>query len=673
MSAFERRFRCAIASLVCICVMACGGGGGGGGSAGESPSTQGTGLVPPAPNLGAVLAIDATGLRPMSSGASYVYRGVERGYSASGNRSYFSTLTQATNGSSTIETSSNAFQEGADSIPVSFIDGGVVSRQMVDLDGSGNPSPMDLIELRSPVRAMDQYVLFDRRLEGVVADLDGDQKAEALDIAAYRRVMGAEEVALPNLPALTAIRVDETTLARVRLTVDGSVGPTVQVVVSRWYAPGIGVVRQQLGSPVPGSSDTRRVVDEQLVAWDGVTTGLGFTAPELAVAPMNAAQSAGVPIAGVAAAVRVGDGAVALLSADTGVAGWGLARLDARGRVTLTRRFSEWSNALAHLASVGREAVVVQSSNSEVNGYRLVTFDDSLQPRTPLEGVALDLGASSPGLSSFVVGAAGDGTRLWILYRRIQELPAGKVVQLLLRAFETDGRPATPEYALDAFSEATLSTSAELSAGSGRAMVTWVSRRLDGGTDERFTVADGTAQPVIKVLTDRLAGVYPSIAPVATGANGSLLWSGLLETPDSSALEQSKLRGVALDALHEPIRTTTQGGVDSETISGSWAATSAGCCLLGSSSRQLVLVTGAYDYRWEGDQSAANLLQLVVVDHGSTSLAQRASGAKRYRFPFEFEVGSPARVLSPIVLEDRVILLAIVMNGRLATSVLWLR
>lgn len=249
-----------LAPVICALLAACGGGGSDGGDGGGEP----TGLVPTPPALGDTLYADATVLRPLTPGASWVYAGL-----TPSNISYTNTVTHAAASEGVMESSTNTLATGADTINVVARSGSILQVAPIDFNGDGVNDVSDVIELRSPVRANDQYTAFDERLVGAVPDIDGDARAEALDLAVYTRVIRAENVTPPGLPAIASVRVDRFIAARVLLSANGAFGPTVQAIQSLWYASGIGIVKQRLNAP---SEDglSRDFTTETITTWTGL-------------------------------------------------------------------------------------------------------------------------------------------------------------------------------------------------------------------------------------------------------------------------------------------------------------------------------------------------------------------------------------------------------------------
>jgi hypothetical protein len=227
----------ALALIVTALLAACGGGGD------EDSPPQASGLVPAAPVLGATLAADATTLRPFAPGATWTYLG-------NTNPQHTNTVTHTATATGVRETHSNLFAAGPAEQQLAVLNGQVVHSEPADVDGDGVVDITNPVELRSPVRVGDQIVFFDRRLVGVIADADGDGRAESLDFAVYSQVIGEEPVNLGgSLPDGTAIRVDQITKGRLVLSGGGPEQPVITVIQSSWYDSTHGVVRRRLEQP----------------------------------------------------------------------------------------------------------------------------------------------------------------------------------------------------------------------------------------------------------------------------------------------------------------------------------------------------------------------------------------------------------------------------------------
>lgn len=248
-------WRAVSAAGLLAAISACGGGGGDG-------DDSGTGLVPAAPALGATLYSDATVLRPMVDEAVWQYEGVD--YDGA---SYANTVSQAAQTVGVMESATNAFNSGAGSVHLAVEGGSVVRRDATFSDGSVVALD-DQVELRSPVRVNDQYVIFDQRDPDPQGDSDGDGVNDPFDMAMYRRVIGRENVQLPNLPDQQAVRVDTVVTARIVLSKTGTTQHVFTQTTSTWYAPSRGIARQQQTFLGPTGGAVRRT--EQLTGWSGL-------------------------------------------------------------------------------------------------------------------------------------------------------------------------------------------------------------------------------------------------------------------------------------------------------------------------------------------------------------------------------------------------------------------
>ena len=155
-------------------LVACGGGGSSGSdgtnAGGSDPANS---IVPAAPPLGEILTADASSLRPLISGATWTYAGI---HTLDGNSTrYTNAVTQTAQGGTFTETSSNALNEGTDSVTLSLSNGSIINSSVGALL-SGLTQQITYPELRSPVRQNDQITLMDQQVTDIGEDLDGDGK-----------------------------------------------------------------------------------------------------------------------------------------------------------------------------------------------------------------------------------------------------------------------------------------------------------------------------------------------------------------------------------------------------------------------------------------------------------------------------------------------------------------
>lgn len=247
----------ALVALTTLALAGCGGGS-------TDDEDEGTGLVPVAPTPGATLFNDATVLRPMKAGARWEFAGT-----AADGDSYANVVTQTSATPGVTESSTNLLNMGAHSAHVVEINGNIIQPDAVDFDGNGAPDFADMIELRSPVRVNDQFVVVDRQLPNVMPDLDGDGRGEALDLAIYSRVIGTEDVVLTGLPTQRAVRVERTGVTRVVMSKDGQKLPSIAAITTTWYAPSVGIVRRRFDRPADVGT-SREITDERATGWSGL-------------------------------------------------------------------------------------------------------------------------------------------------------------------------------------------------------------------------------------------------------------------------------------------------------------------------------------------------------------------------------------------------------------------
>lgn len=275
----RRTARALQACIVALSLSACGGGSGGEDVAPPpvpTPDPGTSGLVPAALAPGAVLHQDALVLRPLRAGAVWNYRGVDDRNGDPSTAIIYETATSQVEVDGVLrEQASNLYADGA-AVSSVFIEGGnVLLRESADFIDNGADEHLDTIELRSPVRVNDQYVVLDRHFDDVGEDFDGDGRNDELDLAVWRRVIGEETLELSNIRPVRAVRVDTELRLRVRYSSDGSYSAVVRIAEGVWYAPGIGIVRRRLDRPGTDVPAIRHVAVEELVTWDGVSEGVG--------------------------------------------------------------------------------------------------------------------------------------------------------------------------------------------------------------------------------------------------------------------------------------------------------------------------------------------------------------------------------------------------------------
>lgn len=639
--------------LVVVCAASCGGGGGGGSEGGGGGSGSATGFVPAAPTPGATLYADAAVLRPLRDGALWVYRGVR--VSSTPVTNYTSYARQAAAASGLTET---AFTEldgaGYSERNVELVGGTVRVRESV----AGLPgSEASYAELRSPVRANEQTTLIDQRNVALGADIEGDGRNDSADIGAYSRVIGNEDVSLPELGrTLNALRVDTTATVRLRLTSRGSAEAPVSVIVSTWYAPGIGVVRTS--STVQSSTGASTPdTDERLQFWDGVDTGVGLW-PSVRTPRVGGSPSFGPWLYFPYSATRVGERVFVLTGiASSGDPDQGLVAsvLDARGNVVANVDHVGLGldpNFRPQLMPLGTGAAFAITEPGTPNGgpylpenLRLVVLDGNAQ-RT-LSPVLV-----SGGLPR-TLRAASDGQTVWVAWAEA----AGPFAsyRVMVQRFGADGAPLSAPEQLDTSSS--QPDRVEVSAAPGRALVVWHLPEFGERYQQALVPAAGAAS-----IGTLAAGVFSSSGEAArptpwlSPSLAAVTWYRPLDQVNVPNSQQPPLRGVTLDAAAAPRRSTT-GSIDSELLAvPAHDSGSAGLAVDGGS------------LRWASGGSAVLSANEVVAQRyiewrsftpGDGALATAAPTVQRFRdsTPLNAATYPPLQVQRIVALNDRWLIL----------------
>lgn len=476
--------RWAAAFVIVLGLSACGGGGGGssdGTVAVPVPPTPATsGLLPAAPAPGASLHADAGTLRPMRAQARWTYRGVDRPFGATGAQiGYTNVLTQLAVNGGMQEQASNAFNEGPDNSGTLVIEGGTVrQRETLELMPGLQTEVLDLIELRSPVRLDDQYTIYDRRIGDIGSDLDGDKRNDGMDLAIWVRVLGEETLDLPNRLQVRTVKVAMS--ARLRPVYSGGSSASVsEIVQTAWYAPNLGVVRQQLEMPGESQPQVRRVVTEELLSWDAGDQGLGPTEVQNGVAPAGS-DLAGQALPAPLDVVGFDTHAVVLGNVPGQYPAYGVAvtQLDARGRVQAARSYryaelfsSTWATQ-PRLLRVGQELKLLALTDRGVAMRGLSPDGQQLALAAPVLLMTAPLYQDAMGQS---YRPAAGGERIWLSWLSYpQNLPdGGHSSSLLLQGFDAAGTARTETRVLMSGSTPSILTGASLAASGERLLVSW--------------------------------------------------------------------------------------------------------------------------------------------------------------------------------------------------------
>ncbi len=649
--------RLALVRFAAACLVpalaACGGGGGGSGAGTSSGGTTTSGLLPAAPPLGATLYADARVLRPMQDGDTWSYRGTATAYTGATPVAYLTTTTQSgTSATGATETMTNSDNTGPGSDPLSEANGVVGSTQSVDFTGKGNPQLVNFIELRSPVQQGDQYTILDQHFTDTAIDADGDGKADALDLAIYARVAGAETVTLPNLPAMQAVRVDSFVLSRVTYSSNGQTSPIVQASIQSWYVAGVGVVRQTATVPSTSGGGVA-ITDEQITAWDGITAGLGAMRPVAAVIPATSGAFPGqsLPIQGLSPyAFPFQDHALVLTSAPDFVSGTMASAVDLRGNVTM-------STLVPGLTASGPRTVVAVSSGvvsidaeyiGTNNDYDLTRIDAEGALIGTARGATVHLGGAHVGSFVTQLVAAGDGTTLWLFWGRSYYDPGNGAVpgsELVLQPFSLDGVALAPEMLVDTVDSAGL----QITAANGQVMLSW--SRPDSMYDAKFGSASLAGLGPVQTLASGLTSAAP-MTPLQLGTSSALVWP----LPPGTNLSTGVSGGVLLDANLAPVRAGTTW-LD-EQIAG---LPSYGVVTPVSLGSRIVVTSTQFAALWPGDSYSQNVGSVSWLDVAATPLATTPVNSVRF---------ASGDALRQAVFADRVLVFGGV--NTLTTTVVWL-
>jgi hypothetical protein len=494
---FQLLRRAALVSLLAL-----GGCGGGGGSGSVAPPTPApppadtrTGLVPDAGAPGAILYAEAASLRVLREHASWTYHGIDQQDGEASTATayeYFDTVKHTAVAGAIVEQGSNPLNAGPDAgAVVRYAGGAYLYADRLSLSGSRPPLPIDVIELRSPVRVNDQYTSFDKRVADSGSDFDGDKVNDPVDIAVYARVAGEELVDLPNRLHVKAVRVDMVVRLRAVSSKTGEAGPVFTSLRSTWYAPGVGIVKMRSEEPnIEQPTRPNRVVTEELQNYDGGTNGLGHTASAQALFPA-AGSGAGVPLPVPFDALAFDTTAVVLspLPGDRASAGFTVGQLDQRGAVLAARTYtlvelfgspSIWA-AAPRLLRVGDELRILTRTDL---GIQMVGLDATGQRITVPARVLQAQGTFESDGDYAPFQAAADGSGFWLAWLRTSPGPAS----LVLQRFDSGGAAQGSAQPVAANVVPIFLHNIGLAVSEKRVAVSWLPSVL--GDTRRFAVLD---------------------------------------------------------------------------------------------------------------------------------------------------------------------------------------
>jgi hypothetical protein len=653
-----------------VALTACGGVGDG--TTPATPPTDGgsvTGLIPAASAPGPVLYQDAGTLRPLQGGTVWTYSGTATGTTGGQSPSYTNTVTQQAAAGGVSESATNIFETGTDTATITVDAAGVHTTENVNLFGGSTTGPLSDLELRSPVRQNDQIKLLDQQQVDMGEDLDGDGVNDKADIAAYRVVVGNESVTLPNLPPVTALRVDVTIALRAYVSSTGAATPVLTFVESIWYEPGVGIVRQKLIAPT--ATATNEVYDEVLTRWDGVSHGLGVMAMQKAILPASAGSAAGLWSAGAIAALTFGDHSVVQTgfpeSANTsGTSGFGayFDVLDMRGNVTSFAAYDSLTSLhLAKMVPTSQGFALVSPVNASGQGT-LATFDAQAKLLAPTTGIGYDL--TTPGLiQEYERGSAigGDATGWWIVWQRSYVIVGVRVVyEVAARKFDYAGHALTNALVLGELDSANSAGEFAVAASNGTALISW--KTQDGPTQYVRMSGNPTAAPAAQTFGSSGDDILVDPLVTSTAGGFALTWNS--PANPGSALSAF---GVLLGTDGLPVFRSGSPGPAGEALGGQWPAGTLGATWGADKAGGGLVAAGATFV----ESTNAEPTGYYVATWKAPSGALSSATPQFTTFPGVADIflGSSPTVI-PLVFPDRVIVLT---SGNevdaLATTLVW--
>ena len=561
--------------LVVLALTACGGGGGGSAPTGGSPAAPGAptlpSLVPPPLPLGTVLAQSALSLRPLGDGMVWHYRGKDfsrpagsLAYGIYGNNVI---LSQTAGSVGLTELTNNPFGIGGGTQTVRIDGSTIVNIYDIELTDDIVIGNHVSVELRSPVQQNDQYTVFERNGFNLGEDVDGDGRSETADAAVFRRVVGLEDLNVRGVTFAGTVRVD--TMTRLRLYPTGGAAPaTGEFIQSDWYAPGVGIVKRQarvMGSNLPVE------LEEELVTWDGITSGLGAMAP---VTLEYAAVGGGmIPMLGIAAAVPF-DTHVLLFSHqdDNDSLGVRSSKVDLHGRVLTSNDYptSLLNTVRPSAVRLANEAFLLTYGPS-VQELQLARFDsDGNLLSDPVTGIPLPGGPASLvdlRVIDHTPVAVGVGAELWIAWIRTHRLPDTTISEeLVARPYDRLGNALASETVVRSGPVGQLSEPKMVMNGTG-ALLGFFDRQSNNGAYHYVTLARSGMQPITAInpgeITEEFFLSLPT--PVSTLTSSGIFWGGRSLISGSSDIT---VKGLKIDSNGLPVRAGSGLDFSAENLPG---------------------------------------------------------------------------------------------------------
>lgn len=564
---------------------ACGGGGGEGSGAGGSTPT---GLIPTAPSIGAVLRSDATVLRPLLPGAVWNYWGLEGSYG-------INVTHRAAPGGGVVEASDSYGEQ-----TVTLRGGEVHVAGSVPLP-DGRVVRIDQLELRSPVRLDDQFVIFDQTISNSGVDVDGDRVNDAVDIAIYSRVIGEEVLDLQNRPQTPSIRVRTVLQSRFKQSRTGTYSEASTSTIDTWYSDDLGIVMQR--TDVPDGLGTRSIRTEQLFNWDAVDRGIGFLPTQWARNPVTDA-----PLA-FALNVASFDTHALLLTYASGqpyvapdpAAGIALSKVDARGNVVATSVVAGINASRSQVFRVGDAARVVEATST---GIVMHSFDASGN-RTAATPVDLKGGPIEPffGPAGNPFAGVSTGNVLWLAWCEPASSVAAYDATLRIQPFDASGNALAAATVLSQ-AMCTTTRAPQLAGGRDRVIVLLDGRRYAIARSDLLTVTAPADLPIGALTSEPQAGI--------SDASPALLWL-------TYGLPDPRLGGVSIDDAGAVLLSSSTTAPGFETLPISWLSLLQ--YLRVSSGSHLDVYAEGSGKLWPADTSASTVSTVTEIVPGPGPLA----------------------------------------------------
>jgi hypothetical protein len=626
-------FRLVLSLGLACSLFACGAGGGsdGGDGGGGDAASGPTGLVPAAPTPGALLYAEASALRPLRAGSRWAYRTVDYTLGSFGQNTVKQTAAAASGSVQEIDSSAPT---DVSTVSVDAA-GNIVLAAQLQLFPDSSRVPINAIELKAAVRANEQVVMFDQRIANSGIDVDGDGRQDQVDLAIWRRVVGNEDIALPDLVgAMTALRVD--TFVTVRVTPSaGSAPQTASQQASTWYAPGIGVVR----SATPGTAGRPHDTDEVLLGHDGVTSGWGWLANE--EASWEFRSIANRPLF----AMALPDGA--LVDGEQT-----LYRLDRNGKLLASAAFTP-ASGVALTRGMLRFAGGTRIWTGSFPNYVFHSIDEDTAATSPTTR-SIDLsGRAAQFPVDLDVSFMGDASAplAWAIWQRsFTAAPSVQGWEIVLRRIDDTGLLGNEvRLTLDA-----TARQVRAKPRSDGLVVTWVDYASTGEYTNKVVLVSNAGAVVAEQswVVPRPVGSFdwPSLDVLSNDGIAWLLWNGPSAT--SNALSPHGLR---LDALAGPVATTTDtASLLAATIDGLDGAVAADAwwSRLSAARGRWFTTARAFGLIYADDPAPRYWLDYRELDPGLGALGANVRTRMALRIPAE----QPLYV-QPIVFDDRVLLL----------------